>query len=243
MDPLCIGVLLLFGLLVLSMAIHVLNEYERGVLFRLGRYIGVRGPGLVLVLPFVERLARIDLRTFVIDVRPQEVITRDNVPIKVNAVVYARVFDPEKAICEVSQYDYATTQRAQTTLRSVIGHETLDSILVERDKINKTLQGIIDEATDPWGVKVSAVEIKDVELPQGMQRAMAAAAEAERDRRARVIMAQGELDASAKIKEAAKILNLDPAGLRYLQTITNVAAEKNTTILIPMEMLRIFGKK
>ncbi len=231
---------LIILLFIVSRAIRILKEYERAVVFRLGRLHGVKGPGLIFVIPVIDKINIISLRTFVIDVPPQEIITKDNVPVKVNAVVYARVFDAEKAVCKVEDYMYATSQIAQTTLRAVVGKAELDEVLAEREKINQVLQEQIDLATDPWGVKVSAVEIKDVQIPEEMHRAMARAAEAERDRRARIITAEAEVQAAQRLKQAAEILGVDAASLRYLQTISEVAAEKNVTIVIPMEFLRIF---
>ncbi|MCS4542425.1 MAG: SPFH domain-containing protein [Euryarchaeota archaeon] len=234
-----IAVVLIFLFLLWS-SIKVLREYERGVVFRLGRLIGAKGPGIFFLIPIVDRMVKVDLRTFVIDVPSQDAITRDNVPVKVNAVVYARAFDPNKAVTQIENYTYGTSMMSQTTLRSVIGHAVLDELLAEREKVNKRLQEIIDMATDPWGIKVSAVEVKDVVIPEGMYRAMARQAEAERERRARVIMAEAEAQAAEKLSEAAKVLNTDPITLRYLQTMLEVAAEKNVTILFPIEMLRFF---
>ncbi|MCM8769094.1 MAG: slipin family protein [Candidatus Omnitrophica bacterium] len=225
-------------LFVLANSIKVVNEYERGVIFRLGRLIGVWGPGLFFVIPILDRMIKVSLRTVTFDVTPQEVMTKDNVPIKVNAVVYFRVMDPAKAIKEVENYQVATIQIAQTTLRGVVGQYELDDILAEREKINQRLQQIIDEQTDPWGIKVSIVEIKEVELPETMKRAMAAQAEVERDRRAKIISAEGELQASEKLKEAARILAEVPQALhlRYLQTATEIATEKNSTLVFPLPM-------
>ncbi|RKZ23320.1 slipin family protein [bacterium] len=221
---------------ILANAIKVLQEYERGVVFRLGRYAGVKGPGLVLIIPIIDRLVRVSLRTVVFDVPPQDVITKDNVSVKVNAVVYFRVMDPAKAVIEVQDYIYATSQMAQTTLRSVLGEAELDELLAEREKINQKLQQIIDKETDPWGVKVSAVEIKHVDLPQEMQRAMAAQAEAERERRAKIISAEGEYQAARRLREAAEMLEEHPIALqlRYLQTLSEVAAENNSTTIFPV---------
>ena len=234
-----------FAILVLASSIKIVREYERGVIFRLGRLVGARGPGLFLIIPLFEVMVKIDLRVSVFDVTPQEVITKDNVTAKVNAVVYYRVLDPEKAVTEVEQYQYATAQIALTTIRGVIGQAELDELLSERDKLNKRLQVIIDEATDPWGIKVSAVEIKDVELPKEMQRAMAAQAEAERNRRARVISADAEFQASKKVAEAASVLQKEEGGMfiRMLQTIKEATEEKATTVVIPfpVEMLEALG--
>ncbi len=222
----------------LPMSIKVLREYEVGVIFRLGRYIGNRGPGFFMIIPFVEKMVKVDKRTKTIDVPPQDVITKDNVPVKVNAVLYFRVSEPEKSIIEVENYMFATSQISQTTLRSVLGQAELDDLLARREKINEELQRIIDQLTDPWGIKVSVVEIKDVEIPQSMQRALAAQAEAERDRRAKIINAEGELQASEKLLEAAKIISEAPAAiqLRYLQTLREIATEQNSTILFPIPM-------
>lgn len=235
------------AVIILASAIKIVKEYERGVIFRLGRLVGARGPGLFLVIPLFESMVKIDLRVSVFDIPPQEVITRDNVTANVNAVVYYRVLDPEKAVTEVERYDYATSQIALTTMRSVIGQAELDELLSERDKLNKQLQKTIDEATDPWGIKVSAVEIKDVGLPKEMQRAMAAQAEAERDRRARIITADGEFQASKKIAEAANVLQKEKGGMfiRTLQTIKEATEEKATTVVIPfpIEMLEAFGHR
>jgi regulator of protease activity HflC (stomatin/prohibitin superfamily) len=239
-----IGVIF-FLVILLASSIKVVKEYERGVIFRLGRLVGARGPGLFLIIPIFESMVKIDLRVSVFDVPPQEVITKDNVTTRVNAVVYYRVLDPEKAVTEVEQYQYATSQIALTTIRSVIGQAELDELLSEREKLNKKLQQIIDEATDPWGIKVSSVEIKDVELPKEMQRAMAAQAEAERNRRARVIGADAEFQAAKKISEAANVLEKQRGGLfiRTLQTIKEATEEKATTVIIPfpIEMLEAFG--
>jgi len=243
-EGLIIGIVF-FVLIVLFASIKVVKEYERGVIFRLGRLVGARGPGLFLIIPIFESMVKVDLRVTVFDVPPQEVITKDNVTTKVNAVVYYRVLEPEKAITAVERYDYASTQIALTTIRSVIGQAELDELLSERDKINKRLQVIIDEATDPWGIKVSAVEIKDVELPKEMQRAMAAQAEAERNRRARVIAADAEFQAAKKIAEAASVLEKERGGMfvRTLQTIKEATEEKATTVIIPfpIEMLGALG--
>src|SRR4051812_38914594 len=224
-------------------AIKVVQEYERGVVFRLGRLAGARGPGLILLIPFVERMVKIDLRTITMDVPAQEVITRDNVTVRVNAVVYFRVFEPEKAVVNVTDYVRATHQIAQTTLRSVLGQVALDQLLSEREDINQRLQTIIDEQTEPWGIKVSIVEVKDVELPQTMQRAMARQAEAEREKRAKIIHASGELEASQQLAEAAHVIGSQPATiqLRYLQTLTEIATERNSTIIfpVPIELLSL----
>jgi regulator of protease activity HflC (stomatin/prohibitin superfamily) len=240
-------VIVVLGVLIILSAIKVLPEYERAVVFRLGRFQSVKGPGLFLIIPTVDRIIKVSLRTVVMDVPPQDVITRDNVSVKVNAVVYFRVIDPQKAIIEVEDYLYATSQIAQTTLRSILGEAELDELLAQREKINQRLQSIIDEHTDPWGIKVSAVEVKHVDLPQEMQRAMARQAEAERERRAKVISAEGEFQAAQKLFEAAKIISEQPVAvqLRFLQTLTEIAAEKaSTTILpIPIDLITPFIKK
>jgi len=240
-----VAILLLFLLILLAASIRVVKEYERGVIFRLGRLVGAKGPGLFFIIPIVDSMVKVDLRTAVFDVPPQEVITKDNVTTKVNAVVYYRVVDPEKAVTEVENYSYATAQIALTTIRSVIGQAELDELLSEREKLNQRLQSIIDEATDPWGIKVSAVEIKDVMLPEGMQRAMAAQAEAERERRRRIIAAEGEFQAAKRIAEAAEVLAKQKGGLfiRMLQTITEATEEKASTVIIPfpVEMLEPLG--
>ena len=229
--------------------IKVLKEYERGVIFRLGRVLDkAKGPGLILVLSPIDKLVRISLRTIVFDVPPQDIITKDNVSVKVNAVVYFRVIDPKRAVIEVQDYMYATSQLSQTTLRSVLGQADLDELLSARDQLNSRLQSIIDEHTDPWGIKISMVEIKHVDLPQEMQRAMAKQAEAERERRAKIIHAEGENQASAKLLEAANTLSQNPATiqLRYLQTLVEIGSENSTTIIFPMpiDLLKgIFDKK
>ncbi len=216
--------------------VRILNEYERGVVLRLGRFVGVKGPGIVILVPFIDRLIKVDLRVITLDVPPQDVITKDNVSIKVNAVVYFRVVDPAKAVLEVEDYVYATSQISQTTLRSVLGEVELDEILAQREKLNKKLQQIIDEQTDPWGVKVATVEIKHVDLPEEMRRAMARQAEAERERRAKIISAEGEYQAAMKLKEASDILAQNPITiqLRYLQTLSEIASEKMTTVAFPI---------
>jgi regulator of protease activity HflC (stomatin/prohibitin superfamily) len=228
-------------------AIRILPEYERGVLFRLGRLAGLRGPGLFFIIPGVDRLVRVSLRTVAFDVPPQDVITRDNVTVKVSAVIYFRVMGADKAICEVENYLYATSQLSQTTLRSVLGQVELDELLSQREKINKELQEILDRHTGPWGVKVSNVEVKNIDLPQEMQRAIARQAEAERERRAKVIHAEGELQASEKLAQAAKVLAVEPGAiqLRFLQTLTEIAAEKNSTTIfpVPIDLLAMFMEK
>lgn len=235
------------ALVILASAIKVVKEYERGVIFRLGRLVGARGPGLFFIIPIFESMVKVDLRLFVFDVPPQEVITRDNVTAKVNAVVYYRVVDSENAVIQVERYDYATSQIALTTLRSVIGQADLDELLSERDKLNRQMQRIIDEATDPWGIKVTAVEIKDVVLPETMQRTMAFQAEAERDRRARIIKADAEFQASKKLGEAANVLEKSRGAmfLRTLQTIKEATEEKATTVVFPfpIEMFEVLRSK
>ncbi|MCK4536120.1 MAG: slipin family protein [Desulfuromonadales bacterium] len=232
---------------VIGSAVRVLYEYERGVVFRLGRYSGVKGPGLRFIIPVVDKLIKVSLRTVAMDVPPQDVITKDNVSIKVNAVTYFRVLEPEKALIEVEDYLYATSQLAQTTLRSVLGQAELDELLSHREKINQQLQVILDRQTDPWGVKVSNVEIKHVDLPSEMQRAMARQAEAERERRAKVIHAAGEHEASTRLSEAARVLSTANGALqlRFLQTLTEIATEKNSTILfpVPIDLLKPFLDK
>ena len=225
-------------------SIQILAEYERGVIFRLGKLLPQpKGPGVILVLRPIDRIVRMSLRTVVLDVPPQDIITRDNVSVKVNAVVYYRVIDPLRAVVEVENYNYATSQLAQTTLRSVLGQAELDDLLSERDRLNAQLQTILDHQTDPWGIKVSAVEVKHVDLPQDMQRAMARQAEAEREKRAKIIHAEGELIASEKLAQAAAIIDREPAAitLRYLQTLTEIASEQNSTIIfpLPMELMRM----
>ena len=231
-----LGVIAVFALIVFFSAVKVVQEYERGVVFRLGRLVGPRGPGLILLIPFVERMQKVDLRTVTMDIPAQEVITRDNVTVRVNAVAYFRVLDPNAAVVNVADYIRATSQIAQTTLRSVLGQSALDDLLSEREKINQELQRIIDEQTEPWGIKVSIVEVKDVELPQSMQRAMARQAEAEREKRAKIIHAEGEFQASQQLAEAAEVINRNPVTiqLRYLQTLTEIGAEKNTTVVFPL---------
>jgi regulator of protease activity HflC (stomatin/prohibitin superfamily) len=232
--------------LYLMMSIKVLNEYERGVIFRLGKLLPLpKGPGVILVFPPIDRMVRVSLRTIVMDVPPQDVITRDNVSVKVNAVVYFRVMDPRRAIVEVESYHYATSQLAQTTLRSVLGQVELDDLLSQRERLNQDLQHILDQHTDPWGIKVSAVEVKHVDLPPDMQRAMARQAEAEREKRAKIIHAEGELQASEKLSQAAAIIATEPitVTLRYLQTLTEIASEKNSTIIfpLPIEIMSLIG--
>lgn len=237
-------VVFVFAVFILMSAIRILKEYERGVVFRLGRLVGSKGPGLILLIPLIDKMEKVSLRVIAFDVPPQDVITKDNVSLKVNAVVYFRVFDPTKAIVEVEDFLYATNQLAQTTLRSVVGEAELDELLAEREHINERLQGILDESTDAWGIKVSMVEVKHVDLPAEMQRAMARQAEAERERRAKVIVAEGEFQASERIAEAAAIIGRHPQALqlRYLQTLVEIAAENNSTTLfpIPVDFLEAF---
>ena len=233
-------------LMILSMAIKIVTEFERGVIFRLGRLVGAKGPGLFLIIPFVDRMTKVDLRVVTMDVPSQEVITKDNVTVRVNAVVYFRVVDPESSVVKVLDHIRATSQISQTTLRNVLGQSELDELLAQREKLNQMLQKIIDEHTDPWGVKVSTVEIKEVELAEEMKRSMAAQAEAERERRAKIIHAEGELQASEKLAQAAHIIGREPAAiqLRFLSTLSEIASEKNSTILfpIPIEFLKAFGR-
>jgi len=228
--------ILILAILFLASAIRILKEYERGVIFRLGRVIKAKGPGLIILIPVVDRMVKVSLRLVAMDVPPQDVITRDNVSVKVNAVIYFRVMDPNNAVVEVENYLYATSQMAQTTLRSVCGQGELDELLSEREKINTQLQEILDEHTDPWGIKVSTVEVKHIDLPQDMQRAMARQAEAERERRAMVINAEGEHQAANRLAEAARIISAHPIALqlRYLQTLRDVSAESNSTTLFPI---------
>ena len=241
--------IVVIGLLIVSNAVKILREYERGVVFRLGSLVrtggGVRGPGIVLLIPFVDRMVKVSLRTVTMDVPAQDVITRDNVSVKVNAVIFFRVIDAARAIVEVENFLYATSQIAQTTLRSICGQAELDEILSERDKLNRELQQIIDMQTEPWGVKVAVVELKQVDLPVEMQRAIARQAEAERERRAKVINAEGEFQASQRLAEAAAILGREPAALqlRYLQTLAEIATENNSTTLfpVPIDLLKAFG--
>jgi regulator of protease activity HflC (stomatin/prohibitin superfamily) len=231
-----IGGVVLLALLLLASAIRVLREYQRAVIFRLGRLIAQKGPGLILLIPIVDRMVRVDLRTVTLDVPPQEVITRDNVTVRVNAVAYFHVVDPNRAITEVENFLLATTQISQTTLRSVLGKAELDGLLAERERLNLELQQIIDDQTDPWGIKVTTVEVKDVELPAEMQRAIARQAEAERERRAKIIGADGEFQAAEKLSDAGQIVSQNPATLqlRYLQTLLQMGVDKNTTIVFPL---------
>jgi regulator of protease activity HflC (stomatin/prohibitin superfamily) len=231
-----IGVIIVIGVMVGLSGLKVLNEYERAVVFRLGRLTPFRGPGIIFVIPILERAVRIDLRVVTLDIAPQDVITRDNVSIKVSAVLYFRVLDPSRAVTEVANYLFATTQLAQTTLRSVGGQTELDELLAQRDKLNARIQEIVDAQTEPWGVKVTLVELKNIDLPQDMQRAIAAQAEAERERRAKVIAAEGEFQAAQRLAEAAEIMNKSPVTLqlRYLQTLKEIASENNSTTIFPI---------
>jgi len=245
--PTVLVVIIFFVIIILAAAIRILREYERGVIFRLGRLVGnegIKGPGLILLIPFIDRMVKVSLRTIVFDVPPQDVITQDNVSIKVNAVVYFRVIEPQKAIVQVENFLLATSQISQTTLRSVLGQSELDDLLSQRDKINHKLQQIIDTNTEPWGVKVTNVEVKQIDLPQEMQRAMAKQAEAERERRSKVIAAEGEFQASQRLSDAAKILseNSSALTLRYLQTLREIATEKNSTTIfpVPIDLLKPF---
>jgi regulator of protease activity HflC (stomatin/prohibitin superfamily) len=239
-----LAVLALFLLVILASAIRILREYERGVIFRLGRLIAQKGPGLIILIPIIDRMVRVDLRTVTLNIPPQEVITRDNVPARVNAVCYFRVIDPNRAIVEVENFLLATSQIAQTTLRSVLGKAELDQLLAERERLNEDLQKIIDDQTEPWGVKVTTVEIKDVEIPEQMQRAMARQAEAERERRAKIINSEGEYQAAQKLADAADIISRNPATLqlRYLQTLLEMGVNQNTTVVfpLPIDLLRAF---
>ncbi len=231
-------VLLFFALIAVGSSVRILREYERGVIFRLGRLIAQKGPGLILLIPLVDRMVKVDLRTVTLNIPPQEVITRDNVPCRVNAVAYFRVVDSNRAVVEVENYLVATSQISQTALRSVLGKAELDQLLADRERLNEELQKIIDESTEPWGVKVTAVEIKDVEIPEQMQRAMARQAEAERERRAKIINSEGEFQAAQKLTDAADIISTNPASLqlRYLQTLLEIGTNQNTTVVFPLPM-------
>lgn len=228
--------LVIIGIIILMASIRVVTEYERGVIFRLGRLVGAKGPGLFFLIPIVDRMVKVSLRTMNFDVQPQEVITKDNVPVKVNAVVYFRIIDPCKSVVEVENYRFATLQIAQTTMRGVVGEAELDELLSQREKLNERLQTIIDEQTDPWGIKVSVVELKELEIPDTMKRAMARQAEVERERRAKIINAQGEYQAAEKLSQAAEIIGKHPQAiqLRYLQTLSDIATEQNSTIVFPL---------
>jgi regulator of protease activity HflC (stomatin/prohibitin superfamily) len=239
--------LVTIGVIILASAIRVLREYERGVIFRLGRLIGAKGPGLIILIPIIDRMVKVSLRTVVMDVPPQDVITRDNVSIQVNAVIYFRVVDPENAIVQVENFVFATSQLSQTTLRSIVGQIELDELLAQRDKINQELQQIIDKHSDPWGIKVSLVEVKHIDLPIEMKRAMARQAEAERERRAKVINAEGEYQAATKLQQAAEIISRHPEALqlRFLQTLVEVSAENNSTTIfpVPIDLFKVFMEK
>ena len=245
--PIFIIIIVIFAIFILSTAIKILREYERGVIFRLGRLIKTKGPGIIFLIPIVDRMVKVSLRIVVLDVPPQDIITKDNVSLKVNAVVYFRVVQAEKAVVEVADYLFATSQISQTTLRSILGQSQLDEILSEREKINLELQKIIDERTEPWGVKVTAVEVKQVDLPIEMQRAIAIQAQAERERRAKVIHAEGEFQASQKLSDAAAVLEKFPTSiqLRFLQTLTEISTDKNSTIVfpVPIDLLTTFIEK
>lgn len=240
------GVLIFFAVVIIGSAVKILPEWERGVVLRFGRSVGVRGPGLILLVPFIERILKVDTRTITMDIPPQDVITRDNVSMKVNAVVYFRVIAPESAITKVEDYYMATSQLAQTTLRSVLGQYQLDEALAHRDKINQALQDILDRSTEPWGIKVAFVEVKQIDLPKEMQRAMAREAEAERERRAKVISAEGELQRAQKLADASTALASSPSALQlaYLQTLTEIAGDKSSTIVfpLPMDVIKAFMK-
>lgn len=242
-----LGTIIIIALIFFLAAIRVVREYERGVIFRLGRLVGAKGPGLFFIIPFIDQLVKVDLRVVTMDVPKQELITRDNVPVTVDAVVYFRVMNPEDAVTKVENYITATSLISQTTLRSVVGQSELDELLIHRDKINESLQRIIDEKTDPWGIKVSAVEIKEVTLPEELKRAMARQAETERERRAKIINAEGEFQAAEKLSQAARIIAENPIALqlRYLQTLSDISAENATTIVfpLPIELLEIFRKR
>jgi regulator of protease activity HflC (stomatin/prohibitin superfamily) len=246
MNIIAIVAIVVVVFMILSMAIKIVAEYERGVIFRLGRLIGAKGPGLFLIIPFVDRMHKVDLRVVTMDVPSQEVITKDNVTVRVNAVVYFRVVDPESSVVKVLDHIRATSQISQTTLRNVLGQSELDELLAQREKLNQMLQKIIDEHTDPWGVKVSTVEIKEVELAEEMKRSMAAQAEAERERRAKIIHAEGEFQAAEKLAQAAHIIGREPTAiqLRFLSTLTEIASEKNSTILfpLPIDFLKAFAR-
>jgi len=239
--------LIIFLVILAASAIKILREYERGVIFRLGRLIGAKGPGIIFIIPGVDKLLRISLRLVTLDIPPQDVITHDNISIKVNAVVYFRVIDPNKAVVEVENYLYATSQLAQTTLRSVVGQADLDELLAQRDKINMKLQDILDKHTEPWGIKVSLVETKQVDLPETMQRAIARQAEAEREKRAKIIHAEGEYQAAEKLTQAANVISANPTALqlRFLQTLAEIATEKNSTTIfpVPIDIISPFLKK
>ena len=247
MNPVLIGVIVIVVIILLAMAIKVVKEWERGVILRLGRLVGAKGPGLFFIIPFFDRMIKVDLRVVTLDVPRQDVITRDNVTVGVDAVVYFRVVDPEAAVIKVLDHIRATSLISQTTLRNVLGQSELDELLTQREKLNQALQKIIDEQTDPWGIKVSIVEIKSVELPETMRRSMAAQAEAERERRAKIIHAEGELQASEKLAQAGAVIAREPTTLqlRYLQTLTEISSERNSTVIfpIPIDLIRMFMPK
>jgi len=247
MDPIVIGIIVLALLIFISMSVKIVSEYERGVIFRLGRLVGAKGPGFFLIIPFVDRMVKVDLRVITMDVPSQEVITKDNVTVRVNAVVFFRVVDPEASVVKVLDYIRATSQISQTTLRNVLGQSELDELLTAREKLNQLLQKIIDEHTDPWGIKVSTVEIKEVELAEQMKRMMSAQAEAERERRAKIIHADGEFQAAEKLAQAGSIIAREPVTLqlRYLQTLTEIASERNSTLIfpLPIDLISMFMKK
>ncbi len=247
MNLVVIGVIVLAALILIPMTVKIVTEYERGVIFRLGRLVGARGPGLFLIIPFVDRMVKVDLRVVTLDVPSQDIITKDNVTVRVNAVVYFRVVDPEASVVKILDHIRATSQISQTTLRNVLGQSELDELLTAREKLNLMLQRIIDEHTDPWGVKVSTVEIKEVELAETMRRSMAAQAEAERERRAKIIHADGEFQAAARLAEAGAIMAREPVTLqlRYLQTLTEIATERNSTLIfpLPIDLITMFMKK
>jgi len=246
-NPILIGIVVLALLVIIPMAVKIVTEFERGVIFRLGRLIGAKGPGLFLIIPFVDRMIKVDLRVVTMDVPPQEVITKDNVTVRVNAVVFFRVVDPEASVVKVLDHIRATSQISQTTLRNILGQSELDELLTQREKLNQMLQKIIDEHTDPWGVKVSTVEIKEVELADQMKRMMSAQAEAERERRAKIIHADGEFQASEKLAKAGAVIAREPVTLqlRYLQTLVEIASEKNSTIIfpLPIDMFKAFASR
>jgi len=246
MDLMGLAFVVAFLIVILISAVKIVQEYERGVIFRLGRLQGPKGPGLFFIIPLVDRMVKVDLRVITLDIPAQEAITRDNVTVRVNAVAYFRVVDPNDAIVQVEDYQRATWQIAQTSLRSVLGQSDLDELLIHRDQVNQKLQQIIDEATEPWGIKVSIVEVKDVELPDTMKRAMARQAEAEREKRAKIIHAEGEFSAAQRLQDAAGVISKEPAALqlRYLQTLTEIAVEKNSTIIfpVPIEFIKAFAQ-
>ncbi|MCX6011140.1 MAG: slipin family protein [Chloroflexi bacterium] len=247
MDPIVIGIIALAALILISMAIKIVKEWERGVILRLGRLVGAKGPGIFFIIPFVDRMIKVDLRIVTLDVPPQDVITKDNVTVRVDAVVYFRVVDPEAAVVKVLDHIKATSLISQTTLRNVLGQSELDELLIQREKLNQMLQKIIDEQTEPWGVKVSVVEIRSVELQETMRRSMAAQAEAERERRAKIIHAEGEFQAAERLAEAGAIIAREPATLqlRYLQTLVEIASEKNSTIIfpLPIDLISMFMRQ